>query len=113
MTQDDLRDVIGLRMQLSREALDLADKHRDEVWERLRSRISGLEDIPDTGADTEQPPPTTRLDGPERRRAPAEPMYADEEPRGRKLSWPRLGLTHIAGAVLLIAAAVLAAITLS
>ncbi len=112
MTQDDLRDVIGLRMQLSREVLDLAEEHRDEVWERLRSRISGLEDIPDTGADTEQTPPATRLDGPERRRAPAEPRYADEEPRTRKLSWPRLGLAHVAGAVL-IAAAAAAAITLS
>ena len=113
MTQDDLRDVIGLRMQLSREALDLADKHRNEVWERLRSRISGLgEDVPDAGADTEQAPPATRLDGPERRRAPAEPMYADEEPRRRGLSWPRLGLAHVAGAIL-VAASVAAAITLS
>ncbi len=111
MTQDDLRDVIGLRMQLSREVLDLAEEHRDEVWERLRSRISGLEDIPDTGADTEETPPTTRLDGPERRRAPAEPRYADEEPRARKLSWPRPGLAHVAGAVL-IAAVAAAAITL-
>jgi len=113
MTQDDLRDVIGLRMQLSREALDLAEEHRDEVWERLRSRISGLgEDVPNADADTEQPPPTTRLDGPERRRAPTEPRYADEEPRGRALRWPRLGLAHVAGAIL-IAAAVAAAITLS
>ena len=113
MTQDDLRDVIGLRMQLSSEVLDLAEEHRDEVWERLRSRISGLgEGVPDAGADTEQPPPTTRLDGPERRRAPAEPMYADEKPTGRKLSWPRPGLAHAAGAIL-IAASVAAAITLS
>jgi hypothetical protein len=113
MTPDDLRDVIGLRMQLSREVLDLAEEHRDEVWEHLRSRISGLADIPDTGADTEQPPPTTRLDGPERRRAPAEPRYADEKPRGRKLSWPRLGLAHVVAGAGLIAAAVAAAITLS
>jgi hypothetical protein len=112
MTQDDLRDVIGLRMQLAREVLDLAEDHRDEVWARLRSRISGLEDVPDAGAETAHTPPTGRRDGPERRRSPAEPMYADEEPLGRKLSRPQLGLAHVAGAAL-IAAAVAAAITLS
>ncbi len=112
MTQESLRDVIGLRMQLAREVLDLAEEHRDEVWARLRSRISGLEDVPDADAETEQTTPTTRRDGPERRRSPAEPMYAGEEPLGRKLGWPRLSLAHVAGAAL-IAAAVAAAITLS
>ena len=112
MTQDSLRDVIGLRMQLAREALDLAEEHRDEVWARLRSRISGLEDSPPADVETECATPSARWDGPERRRRPTEPMYAGEEPLRRRLSWPRLGLAHIAGAALL-AAAVAAAITLS
>ncbi len=111
MTQDDLRDVIGLRMQLAREALDLAEEHRDEVWARLRSRISGLKDSPPADVETECATPSARWDGPERRRSPAEPMYSGEEPLGRRLGWPRLGLAHIAGAALL-AAAVAAAITL-
>ena len=112
MTQDNLRNIIGLRMQLAREALDLAEEHRDEVWARLRSRISGLEDGPGADVETKHAPPSARWDGPERRRSPAEPMYADEEPLGRRLNWPRLGLAHVAGAAL-IAAAVAAAITLS
>ncbi len=112
MTQDNLRDVIGLRMQLAREALDMAEGHRDEVWARLRSRINGLEDNPDAVAETERAAPSALWDGPERRRSPAEPMYSGEEPLGRSLGWPRLGLAHIAGAALL-AAAVAAAITLS
>ncbi len=112
MTQDNLRDVIGLRTQLAREALDLAEEHRDEVWARLRSRISGLEDGSVSDAETEYRTPSVRWDGPERRRSPAEPVYAGEVPLGRRLSWPRLGLAHAAGAAL-IAAAVAAAITLS
>ena len=111
MTQDNLRDVIGLRMQLAREALDLAEEHRDEVWARLRSRISGLEDSPDTTVETECATPSAEWHGPERRRSPAEPMYAGEEPRRRRLGWPQLGLVHVAGAAL--AAAVAAVITLS
>ncbi|HEY5625001.1 MAG TPA: hypothetical protein VIT93_00780 [Dehalococcoidia bacterium] len=112
MTQDNLRDVIGLRMQLSREVLDLAEEHRDEIWARLRSRISGLEDEGSTRTTTDPAAPSPRQDGPERRRSPAEPMYAGEEPQGRTPGWPRLGFVHIAGASL-IAAAVAAAITLS
>ncbi len=112
MTQDNLRNIIGLRMQLAREALDLAEEHRDEVWARLRSRISGLEDGPDADVETEHTTPSARWDGAERRRSPAEPMYAGEEPLGRRLGWPRLGLAHVAGAAL-IATAVAAAITLS
>ncbi len=113
MTQGNLRDVIGLRMQLAREVLDLAEEHRDEVWVRLRSRISGLEDVANADAETERKTPTARRDGPERRRSPAEPMYAGVESLGRRLGWPpRLGLAHVAAAAL-IAAAVAAAITLS
>ncbi len=112
MTRDNLRDVIGLRTQLAREVLDLAEEHRDEVWARLRSRISGLEDVPDSGVETEYRTPSARWDGPERRRRPAEPMYADEAPQGRRLSWPRLGPAHVAGAAI-ITAAIAAAITLS
>ncbi|RLC59181.1 MAG: hypothetical protein DRI30_01155 [Chloroflexi bacterium] len=111
MTQDNLRDVIGLRMQLAREVLDLAEDHRDEVWERLRSRISGLEDVPCTEA--ERPAPAARHDGPERRRSPAELMYAGEERPVRRLSWPRLGPAHAAGAALVAVAVAAAAITLS
>ena len=111
MTQDNLRDVIGLRTQLAREALELAEEHRDEVWARLRSRISGLEDGPTSNVETEDRTPSERCDGPERRRRPAEPMYAGEAPLGRRLSLPRLGPAHIAGAAL-VAAAVAAAITL-
>ncbi len=111
MTQDNLRDVIGLRMQLAREVLDLAEDHRDEVWERLRSRISGLEDVP--CAEAGRPIPAAQHDGPERRRSPAELMYADDEEHPvRRLSWPRLGPAHAAGAAL-VAAAVAAAITLA
>ncbi len=113
MTQDNLRDVIGLRMQLAREALDIAEGHRDEVWARLRSRINGLEDNPDAEAETERATRSARWDGPERRRRPAEPMYAGEEkPLRRRLGWPRLGLAYAVGTGL-IAAAVAAAITLS
>ena len=112
MTRGNLRDVIGIRMQLAREALDLAEEHRDEVWARLRSRISGLEGGPEADAETEDTTPSARWDGPERRRSPAEPMYAGEEPLGRRLSWPRLGRAYIVGAAL-IAVAVAAAITLS
>ena len=115
MTQDNLREVIGLRMQLAREALNMAEGHRDEVWARLRSRINGLEDNPDADAEaeTERPTRSARWDGPERRRRPAEPMYAGEEkPLRRRLGWPRLGLAYAAGAGL-IAAAVAVAITLS
>ncbi len=112
MTQDNLRDVIGLRMQLAREVLDLAEEHRDEVWARLRSRISGLEDVPDGDAVTEDTAPSARPDGPERRRSPIEPKYSGEEPQVRRLSWPRLGLVPIVGAALA-ACAVAAAITLS
>ncbi len=112
MTRDNLRDVIGLRMQLAREALELAEEHRDEVWARLRSRISDLEDGPDVDVETEYTAPLARWDGPERRRSPAEPMYADEDSPGRKLGWPQLELAYIAAAAL-IAAAVAAAITLS
>ena len=113
MTQDDLRDVIGLRMQLAREALDMAEGHRDEVWTRLRSRINSLGDNPDAVAETGRSAPSARWQGPERRRSPAEPMYAGEEPVGRRLGWPRLGLAHVAGGALAAAAAVAAAITLS
>lgn len=112
MTQDNLRDVIGLRMQLARQVLDLAEEHRDEVWTRLRSRISGLEDGPNADVETDYTTPPARRDGPERRRSPTEPMYADGEPLGKRRSGPRLGLAHVAGAAL-IAAAVAAAITLS
>lgn len=111
MTQDNLRDVIGLRMQLASEILELAEEHRDEVWARLRSRISGLDGDPDTGAETPQPPPPG-LDGPERRRRPAEPKYADEEPGpGKLLGWQRPNLIFVGGAAL-IAVAVAAAIAL-
>lgn len=113
MTQDNLRDVIGLRMQLAREAAEMAEEHRDEVWARLRSRISGLEDGPVAAtSETKSATPAAEWDGPERRRRPAEPMYADDEPQSRSLGWPRPGLAHVAGAAL-IAAAVAAAITLS
>jgi hypothetical protein len=113
MTQGDLRDVIGLRMQLAREALDMAEEHRDEVWARLRSRIDGPEDGADADAETERPTQTAGWDGPERRRGPAEPMYAGgEKPLRRSLGWPRFGLAYAAGAGLIAAAAV-AAITLS
>ncbi len=113
MTQDNLRDVIGLRMQLAREALDMAEGHRDEVWARLRSRINGLEDNPDAEAETERAARSARWDGPERRHGPAEPMYAGEEkPLKRGLDWSRFGLAYAAGAGLIAAAAV-AAITLS
>ncbi len=111
MTRDNLRDVIGLRMQLAGEILELAEEHRDEVWARLRSRISELDGDPDTGAETAQPP-SPGLDGPERRRRPAEPKYANEEPRRGKLldrQWPNL--VFAAGAAL-IAFAVAAAIAL-
>ena len=112
MTQDNLRDVIGLRMQLAREAAEMAEEHRDEVWARLRSRISGLEDGPVAAAETKSASPPAEWDGPERRRRPAEPMYADDEPQSRSLGWPRPGLAQVAGAAV-IAAAVAAAITLS
>ena len=109
MTQGDLREVIGLRMQLAREALDMAEEHRDEVWARLRSRIDGA----DADAETERPTQSLRWDGPERRRGPAEPMYAGEKkPLRRGLGWPRFGLAYATGAGLIAAAAV-AAITLS
>jgi hypothetical protein len=98
-------------MQLAREVLDLAEEHRDEVWARLRSRISGLDDSPDADIETESTSPSAEWDGPERRRSPAEPMYAGEEPLRRGLSWPRLGFAYVAGAALF-AAAVVAAITL-
>ncbi len=113
MTQGDLREVIGLRMQLAREALDMAEEHRDEVWARLRSRIDGPEDGSDADAETERPTQSPQWDGPERRRGPAEPMYAGEEkPLGRRLEWPRFGLAYAAGAGIITAAAV-AAITLT
>ena len=113
MTQDNLRDVIGLRMQLAREALEMAEEHRDEVWVRLRSRMSGLEDGPKADPETEHATPSAGWNGPERRRSPAEPMYANEEkPLSGRLRWPRLGLAHAAGAGLL-ATALAAAITLS
>lgn len=112
MTRDSLRDVIGLRMQLAREALDLAEDHRDEVWARLRSRISGLEDGAEADAETESTTTSPRRDGPERRRRPAEPRYADEEPPGRRPIWSRPALAYVAGAAL-IAAAVAASVTLS
>jgi hypothetical protein len=114
MTQGNLRDVIGLRMQLAREALDMAEEHRDEVWARIRSRIDGPEDGADPDAEAGRPTQSPRWDGPERRRGPAaEPMYASEEkPLRRRLGWPRFGLAYAAGAGL-IAAAVGAAITLS
>jgi hypothetical protein len=112
MTQDNLRDVIGLRMQLAREALEMAEEHRDEVWVRLRSRMSGLEDGPKAAAEPERAIPSAGWDGPERRRSPAEPMYANEEkPRSGRLGWPRLGMAYAAGAGL-IATTVAAAITL-
>ncbi len=112
MTRDNLRDVIGLRMQLAREVLDLAEEHRDEVWTRLRSRISDLQDEPEGDARKEATARPAGPVGPERRRPPAEPMYAGEEPTERRLRWPRLGLVHVAGA-LIAAAAVAAAIALS
>jgi len=99
-------------MQLAREVLDLAEEHRDEVWDRLRSRISSLDDPPGADAEIAHAEPPAGKDGPERRRSPAEPMYAGEEPQGRRLNWPRLGPIHIAGAAL-VAAAAAAAITLS
>ena len=106
MTQDNLRDVIGLRMQLAREALDMAEEHRDEVWARLRSRIDGPEDCADASAETERPTRSPRWDGPERRHGPAEPMYAgDEKPLRRSLGWPRFGLAYAAGAGLIAAGA--------
>ncbi len=117
MTRDNLRDVIGLRMQLAREVLDLAEEHRDEVWTRLRSRISDLQDEPEGDARKEATARPAGPVGPERRPPPpppppAEPMYAGEEPTERRLRWPRLGLVHVAGA-LIAAAAVAAAIALS
>ena len=112
MTGDNLRDVIGLRMQLAREALEMAEEHRDEVWVRLRSRMSGLEDGPEADAETERATRRAGWSGPERRRSPAEPRYADEEkPLSGRLGWRRLGLAYAAGAGL-VAAAVAAAITL-
>ena len=112
MTQDNLRDVIGLRMQLAREVLDLAEEHRDEVWARLRSRISGLEDVPDGDAVAEDTAPSAGQDGPERRRIPIEPKYSGEEPQVRRPKWRQLGLVPVVGAALA-AGAVAAAITLS
>ena len=113
MTQDNLRNVIGLRMQLAREALNMAEEHRDEVWIRLRARISGLGDDLDADVATKSATPAADWDGPERRRAPAKPMYAGDEPLGRRLSWSRLGLAPIAGVALIAAAVAAAAIALS
>ena len=121
MTQGNLRDVIGLRMQLAREALDMAEEHRDEVWARLRSRIDGPADGSGSDAEAERPTQSADWDGPERRRGPAEPMYAGEEkPLRRGLGWSRLGLrlAYAGGAGLIATTAVAAvaavvAITLS
>ncbi len=113
MTEGDLRDVIGLRMQLAREALDMAEEHRDEVLARLRSRIDGPEDGAVAHTETERPTQSPQWDGPERRHGPAEPRYAGEEkPLRRSLGWPRFGLAYAAGAGLIAATAV-AAITLT
>ncbi len=112
MTQDNLRDVIGLRMQLAREAAEMAEEYQDEVWARLCSRISGLEEDPAAEAETKSATPPAEWDGPERRRRPAEPMYPDAAPERRTPRGPRPGLAHGAGAAL-IAAAAAAAITLS
>jgi hypothetical protein len=112
MTQDNLRDVIGLRMQLAREVLELAEEHRDDVWARLRSRISDLEDGTEANAETESTTTSPRRDGRERRRRPAKPMYADEEATARRPIWSRTALAYVAAAAV-IAATVAAVITLS
>jgi hypothetical protein len=42
-SNDALRDIIALRMQMSREVLDIAESHRDEVWGRLQSRMGMMD----------------------------------------------------------------------
>lgn len=46
-----LRDIISLRMQMARDVLDIAESHRDEVWHRLQSRLG------DTGPGGPAPNP--------------------------------------------------------
>jgi hypothetical protein len=36
---EELRDIVALRMQMAREAMQIADAHKDDVWERVRARV--------------------------------------------------------------------------
>jgi len=40
-TDEELGDIVSLRMEMAREALKIAEAHKDDVWERVRARVGG------------------------------------------------------------------------
>ena len=106
MTQDDdLRDVIGPRMQLAQEVLDLAEDHREEVWERVSSRIKSLSPETDPAVIAPPEPPAPRADGPERRRPVTPPRYATLAEPQADTRWDT-GAFIVAASAALVASAV-------
>jgi hypothetical protein len=104
----ELRQVIGMRMQIAREALDLAEEHRDEVWERVKSRLGATEHASAIHAKlTEQPAPQPPPNVPERRRRlqSQQTPLSEELPRER---WAGLPYLAVVIAIALAAAAVTA-----
>lgn len=59
---DALRDIVSLRMQMATEVFEIAEAHRDEVWERVQSRLGGVssKDIPVEARDEAEVEALTR-----------------------------------------------------
>lgn len=110
----ELRHVIGMRMQIAREALEMAEEHRDEVWKRLRSRLGATESAPALHARlAEEHREATQHVPAHRRRAQdrTQPATPKDDSRTRRL-WRTLSWHYAAAGLvatgIAIAAAVLA-----
>ena len=108
--EDDLRQVIGLRMHLANEAIQIAEQHREEVWARVRKRLGGEGDAISHSEIAQQAAGPTQVKIQERRRRAdvgTLPETADEQ--AEREDWVRrVVLISLVVAVLAITAAIAA-----
>jgi hypothetical protein len=104
-SDDELRQVIGLRMHLAHEALQIAEQHREEVWERVRSRIGGEGVAISYGEIAQHAAGPTQVRIHQRRRRADLSTAAEATPTAERGPLPRIGLLHVAGAALIVAVA--------
>jgi hypothetical protein len=103
----ELRHVIGLRMHLAQEALQIAEQHREEVWQRVRSRIGGDGEAISKSVIAQKAAGPAQVKIHERRRRAD--LFAAEAPLTHERSGAlRISLVHVAGAALI--AAIVAAV---
>jgi hypothetical protein len=95
-TDDAFRGVIGLRMHMAQEALELAEAHREEVWARVRSRIGVEDERAAYRRLAEQAPGPVQRAIHQRRRADRARLTEEAETAPKRGWWPpRISLPHL------------------